>query len=79
MASDAASAEAEVRDAQGAGRRDDASVVASNAAVVADAAAGLAPEVSAERAERRVELLENDSLRLDVTDLLGDDPVKSID
>ncbi len=76
MASDAASAEAEVRAAQGAGRRDDAAEVASNAAVVADAAAGLAPEVSAERAERRVELLENDSLRLNIANLLGDDPVK---
>ncbi len=51
------------------GRRDDAAEVASNAAVVADAAAGLAPEVSAERAERRVELLENDSLRLNIANL----------
>lgn len=75
VASDAASAEAEVRAAQGAGRRDDASVVASNAAIVADTAAGLAPQVPAERAERGVKLLEYHSLRLNVANLLRDDPV----
>lgn len=49
--------------------------MASNAAIVADTAAGLAPQVPAERAERGVELLEYHSLRLDVTNLLRDDPV----
>jgi len=52
--------------------------VASNAAIVADTAAGLAPQVPAERAERGVELLEYHSLRLDVTNLLRDDPLSHL-
>jgi hypothetical protein len=77
VASHIAAAEAQVRGAQRTGRGDDASEVASDAAVVANTAAGLAHQVVAERADRGVELLEDDGLCLDLADLLADDPVNT--
>lgn len=44
-----------------------------NVGVISDVAAREAPEVAAESVQARVELLEDDGLGLDFTDLLGDD------
>ncbi len=73
VASHTAAAEAEVRGAQRTRRGDDASVVASDAAVVANTATGGVPQVVAEGADGGVELLKDNGLCLDFADLLGDD------
>jgi len=78
VASYTASAEAEVRGGQRTGRGDDASEVASDAAVVASAAAGFVHDVVAEGAHGGVELLEDNGLCLDFADLLRDDPLSHL-
>jgi len=76
VAADVMATEAHVRVAERAIRRDDVSVVAGNAAVVADASAGLVPQVTAEVAHARVELLKDDGLCLDFANLLCDNSGK---
>jgi len=67
--------ESEVVTAEGAVRVDDVAVVARDAAVIASTAARLVPDITAERAHARDELLEDDGLSLDLADLLSDDPL----
>jgi len=49
--------------------------VAGDAAVVADRVARLTPQIVAEAAEATVELLKDNSLGLNLADLLCDDPL----
>jgi len=67
--------EPEVVVAEGAIRIDNVVIVARDALVVADTAAGMAADIVAERAYARAELLEDDGLSLDFADLFGDDPL----
>jgi len=67
--------ESEVVGAQGRVRVHHVAEVAGDTAVVADAVLRLTAEVTAEGAHAGGELLEDDSLSLDVADLLGDDPL----
>jgi len=67
--------ETEVVGAQRRVRVDHTAEMAGDGAVVANAVLGLAANVVAERAHAGGELFEDDGLGLDVTDLLGDDPL----
>jgi len=74
LAADVASAEAEVVGAERRVGRDNVVEVAGDAAVETYAVARGAAQVAAEEAEAGVELFKNDSLSLDLADLLSDDP-----
>lgn len=68
-------AEAEVVVADRTIRVADVAEVAGDVAVIADLVAGVAAQIIAEGSEAGVELLKHDGLSLDLTDLLGDDPI----
>ena len=65
--------EAEIMVREGTVRRYEITVVAGNATVIADRAPRLARQVTAEWTDACVELLEDNGLGLDFTNLLGDD------
>jgi len=75
LATKARSAEPKIVGAERAIGIHDATVVAGDTTIVANAVAGMAPDIMAEGAHARLELLENDGLGLDLTDLLGDNPL----
>jgi len=78
LAADIASGEAEVVGAERRVGRDEVAEVAGDAAVIADAVARGAAQVTTEEAEAGVELFENDGLSLDLADLLSDDPLSHL-
>lgn len=67
-------AEAEVLAAEGAVRVDDVREVVGDATVESDLMTRVASQVMAEATKAAVELLKDNGLSLDFTDLLGDDP-----
>jgi len=73
VGADIVATEPKVVGAQGAVRVVEVPVVRGNAVVVADTVARVAGEVVAKSAERGVVLLEDDCLRLNFANLLGDD------
>lgn len=71
--------EAEIMVGEGTIGRHEITVVAGNATVIANGAPRMARQVAAEWADTCMELLEDNGLGLDFTNLLGDDSASNLD